>query len=224
MHVQGEHQAGGGRIKDGAHPVGLHAYHRSDLRAHRQVRSDGGRHCDRLPAIAVMHHPADRPGVCGRAPITLDVLRLSKLAKSGEIETDGKGQAEVFLMLEDGTAYPHKGSLKFRDVTVDPTTGSVTLRMVFPNPDQILLPGMFVRAVIQEGVAKDAILAPQDGVRRNPKGLPLAYVVNQDNVVEQRLLTLDRTIGDKWLVTSGLHAGDRVVVEGSQKIRPGSNR
>ncbi|ACL06512.1 efflux transporter, RND family, MFP subunit [Desulfatibacillum aliphaticivorans] len=153
---------------------------------------------------------------------TLDVLRLSKLAKSGEIETDGEGQAEVGLMLEDGTEYPHKGTLEFRDVTVDPTTGSVTLRMVFPNPDQTLLPGMFVRAVVQEGVAKDAILAPQDGVRRNPKGLPLAYVVNKDNVVEQRLLTLDRAIGDKWLVTSGLQDGDRVVVEGSQKIRPGA--
>jgi membrane fusion protein (multidrug efflux system) len=126
----------------------------------------------------------------------------------------------VKLVLEDGTAYPRSGKLQFRDVTVDPTTGSVVLRMVFPNPDATLLPGMFVRAIVEEGVLEKAILAPQQGVTRDPKGNASAMVVGVDGKVEQRTLEVDRAIGDRWLVTSGLADGDQLIVEGLQKIRP----
>ncbi|MBI9075548.1 MAG: efflux RND transporter periplasmic adaptor subunit [Desulfatibacillum sp.] len=153
---------------------------------------------------------------------TLEVLRMAQKTEKGQIVTGGTGQTEVSLLLEDGTLYPQKGVLKFRDVTVDPTTGSVTLRMIFPNPDQTLLPGMFVRTVVQEGIARDAILVPQSGISRNSKGEPLALIVDKDNKIEQRILKLDRAIKDMWLVASGLEPGDRVVVEGSQKVRPGA--
>jgi membrane fusion protein (multidrug efflux system) len=116
-----------------------------------------------------------------------------------------------------------KGSLQFRDVTVDPTTGSVVLRAVFPNPEGVLLPGMFVRAIVREGINEQAILVPQQAVSRDPKGNPLALIVDSEGKIQQRRLILDRAIGDKWLVTSGLAAGDRVVVEGIQKVRPGSS-
>jgi membrane fusion protein (multidrug efflux system) len=127
----------------------------------------------------------------------------------------------VKLLLEDGTPYPHEGTLQFRDVTVDATTGSVVLRMVFPNPDYTLLPGMFVRATVEEGVNEKAILAPQQGVSRDAKGNATALVVGKDGTVEERPLELDRTLGDRWLVTQGLADGDQVIVEGLQKIRPG---
>jgi membrane fusion protein (multidrug efflux system) len=129
----------------------------------------------------------------------------------------------VKLILEDDKVYSREGKLKFRDVTVDPTTGSVSLRMVFPNPDSVLLPGMFVRAIVEEGVNEEAILAPQQGVTRDQKGLPYALVAGKDGKAEQRMLTLDRTIGDRWLVTKGLAAGDRVIVDGLQRIRPGAD-
>lgn len=129
--------------------------------------------------------------------------------------------AKVKLLLEDGTPYPQPGILKFSDVTVDPSTGSQLLRMVFPNPRHVLLPGMYVRAIVEEGVAEQAILVPQQGVTRDPKGNAIAMVVNASDKVEQRSLTVDRAIGTKWLVLGGLAAGDRVIVEGLQKIRPG---
>ena len=116
-----------------------------------------------------------------------------------------------------------EGTLQFRDVSVDPTTGSVILRMVFPNPEGVLLPGMFVRAVVKEGVNEQAILIPQQAVSRDPKGNPLALIVDAEGKVEQRMLTLDRAIGDQWLVSSGLAPGDRVIVEGMQKVRPGAS-
>ena len=132
------------------------------------------------------------------------------------------GHADVVkLLLENGTAYPVEGALQFRDVTVDPTTGSVILRMVFPNPKSVLLPGMFVRVVVQEGIAEQAILVPQQGVSRDPKGNPVALIVDDSGKVQQRMLTLDRTIGDQWLVSSGLAPGDRLIVEGVQRVRPG---
>jgi membrane fusion protein (multidrug efflux system) len=106
-------------------------------------------------------------------------------------------------------------------VSVDPSTGSLTLRMVFPNPDHVLLPGMFVRAIVEEGVDEQAILAPQPGVTRDPKGNAIAWVVGAAGKVEQRALQLDRAIADQWLVSEGLLAGDRVIVEGLQKVRPG---
>jgi membrane fusion protein (multidrug efflux system) len=130
-------------------------------------------------------------------------------------------QAKVKLLLEDGTPYPQTGTLKFSDVTVDPSTGSQILRMVFPNPRHVLLPGMYVRAIIEEGVAEQAILVPQQGVTRDPKGNAIAMVVDGSDKVEQRTLQVDRAIGSKWLVLDGLHAGDRVILEGLQKVRPG---
>jgi membrane fusion protein (multidrug efflux system) len=151
-----------------------------------------------------------------------DVLRLRQRLESGRLKRNGTVQNRVKLLLEDKTAYPLEGTLQFRDVTVDPTTGTVTLRMVFPNPNQLLLPGMFVRAIVQEGVSQDALLVPQQGVTRDTRGNPTALVVNAQEKVEQRFLQLDRAIGDKWLVTSGLAPGDRLIVEGMQRVRPGS--
>jgi membrane fusion protein (multidrug efflux system) len=152
-----------------------------------------------------------------------DLLRLRQSLESGRLKRSGESWSRVKLLLEDGTPYPLAGKLKFRDVTVDPTTGSVSLRMVFPNPDNVLLPGMFVRAIVEEGVNEEAILAPQQGVTRDQKGLPYALIAGKDGKVEQRMLTLDRTIGDRWLVTKGLAAGDRVIVDGLQRIRPGAD-
>jgi membrane fusion protein (multidrug efflux system) len=152
---------------------------------------------------------------------TTEMLRLKQKSGKGRLITDGKDQRKVKLLLEDGTAYPAEGILQFRDVTVDPTTGSVILRMVFPNPKSVLLPGMFVRVVVQEGIAEQAILAPQQGVTRDPKGNPIALIVDSAGKVQQRMLTLDRTIGDQWLVSSGLASGDQLIVEGSQRVRPG---
>jgi membrane fusion protein (multidrug efflux system) len=151
-----------------------------------------------------------------------ELLRLRRRLESGRLKRNGATQSKVKLFLEDGTPYPLQGTLQFRDVTVDPATGSFTLRLVFPNPNQVLLPGMFVRAVVEEGVSEQALLAPQQGITRDPKGNPIAWVVGKDDKVEQRALELDRAIGDKWLVTSGLVDGDRLIVEGLQRVRPGS--
>jgi membrane fusion protein (multidrug efflux system) len=152
-----------------------------------------------------------------------EILRLRQNLASGRLKRSGEGWSRVKLLLEDGTPYPVAGKLKFRDVTVDPTTGSVTLRMVFSNPDNVLLPGMFVRAVVEEGVSEGAILVPQQGVTRDQKGQPYALVAGKEGKVEQRMLTIDRSVGDRWLVTKGLAADDRVIVEGLQRIRPGSD-
>ena len=128
----------------------------------------------------------------------------------------------VTLTLEDGTQYKQQGKLQFSEVTVDPGTGSVTLRAVFPNPDRRLLPGMFVRARLVDGVASQGLLVPQRGVTRNQRGEPTAMVVNAENKVELRTLKTDRAVGDQWLVSSGLAAGDKVIVEGLQMVRPAS--
>jgi len=152
-----------------------------------------------------------------------DILRLRQNLESGHLKRSGETWSRVKLLLEDGSTYPREGKLKFRDVTVDPTTGSVTLRMVFPNPDNVLLPGMFVRAIVEEGVSEDALLAPQQGVTRDQKGLPYALLAGKDGKAEQRTLTLDRTVGDRWLVAKGLAPGDQVIVDGLQRIRPGAD-
>jgi membrane fusion protein (multidrug efflux system) len=151
------------------------------------------------------------------------LLRLKRNIASGLLKGDGPNHTRVKLLLEDGTPYPLEGTLKFSEVTVDPTTGSFTLRMIFPNPKHILLPGMYVRAVVQEGEVDHAILAPQQGVSRDPKGNPVTLVVDGSDKVQQRVLTLDRAIGDRWLVASGLEPGERVIVEGAQKVRPGAS-
>ncbi|HQB92653.1 MAG TPA: efflux RND transporter periplasmic adaptor subunit [Smithellaceae bacterium] len=151
---------------------------------------------------------------------TADVLRLRRLLEEGQLNQNNKNQRIVRLFLDDGTEYPSKGILQFRDVTVDPTTGSVTLRIVFPNPKNILLPGMFVRAVIPEGVNTKAILVPQQSISRDPKGNPYVFIVNAEGKVQQHQLTLDRAIGSDWLVSSGLTENEQVIVEGMLRIKP----
>jgi RND family efflux transporter MFP subunit len=162
-------------------------------------------------------------------PIYVDVtqpsavlLRLKREMAAGQLVTAGPNQAEVHLQLEDGSAYKAVGKLQFAEVQVDQTTGSVTLRALFPNPDKLLLPGMFVREQIEEGQRTDALLVPQVAVTHNQKGDPTALVVTDDNKVELHTLVTERAIGDKWLVIDGLKAGDRVIVEGTQFAKPGS--
>ena len=152
---------------------------------------------------------------------TSELLRLKRRLAEGRLNQDGADHRRVWLRLEDGTRYPLEGTLQFRDVTVEPSTGSVVLRAVFPNPDDTLLPGMFVRAVVPEGVNEHAVLIPQQAVSRDTKGNPNALVVSGEDKVEQRALTIDRAIGDRWLVSSGLSPGERIIVEGLQKVRAG---
>jgi membrane fusion protein (multidrug efflux system) len=151
-----------------------------------------------------------------------ELLRLKQNLASGLLKKGGADQAKVKLLLEDGSAYPLPGTLKFSEVTVDQSTGSITMRAIFPNPKLILLPGMFVRAILEEGVIEQAILVPQRGVTRNPKGDALVMLVGAEEKVEPRPIKVVRTVGDNWLVNEGLKAGDRVIVEGIQKARPGT--
>ena len=154
-------------------------------------------------------------------PITT-LLRLRSEAAAGLLKQNEAGKTQVRLRLEDGTDYAHPGTLEFTEVTVDQGTGSVTLRALIPNPERLLLPGMFVREVIQEGVRQGAVLAPQQGISHDQKGEPHALVVGPDNIVELRTVATDRAIGDQWLVSSGLKPGDRVIVEGIQSAKPGA--
>jgi membrane fusion protein, multidrug efflux system len=151
-----------------------------------------------------------------------ELLRLKQNLASGLLKSNGAAQAQVKLLLEDGSTYPVPGTLKFSEVTVDQSTGSITLRAIFPNPKQILLPGMFVRAILEEGVNEHAILVPQRGVTRNPAGNAMVMVVGGEEKVEPRVIKVVRTVGDNWLVSEGLKAGDRVILEGLQKARPGT--
>lgn len=153
---------------------------------------------------------------------TTELLRLRRRLDEGRLDPDGDIR-KVRLLLEDGVLYPWEGKLQFRDVTVDPTTGSVILRVVFPNPKGVLLAGMFVRAVVEEGINRQAILIPQQAVARNPKGDPVALIVDKDGKVQQRMLALDRAVGNAWLVASGLERGERVIAEGMQKVKPGAS-
>jgi len=162
-------------------------------------------------------------------PIYVDVtqpsavlLRLKRELAAGELVKTSGNEAEVHLILEDGSHYKSPGKLQFAEVQVDQTTGAVTLRALFPNPDKLLLPGMFVRELIEEGRRRDALLVPQVAITHNQKGDPTALVVNADNKVELRTLVTERAIGDKWVVTDGLKAGERVIVEGVQFAKPGA--
>ncbi|EBG3096987.1 multidrug efflux RND transporter periplasmic adaptor subunit AcrA [Salmonella enterica subsp. enterica] len=150
-----------------------------------------------------------------------DFLRLKQELANGSLKQEN-GKAKVDLVTSDGIKFPQSGTLEFSDVTVDQTTGSITLRAIFPNPDHTLLPGMFVRARLQEGTKPTALLVPQQGVTRTPRGVATVLVVGADNKVETRQIVASQAIGDKWLVTDGLKAGDRVVVSGLQKVRPGA--
>lgn len=153
---------------------------------------------------------------------TTEVLRLRNRLEDGRLDHNKEIRNRVRLVLDDGAKYPLEGALQFRDVTVDPSTGSVNLRAVFPNPKGVLLPGMFVRAMVEEGINPKALLIPQQAVSRDHRGNPQTLTVDAAGNVQQRSLTLDRAIGDAWLVSSGLAPGDRVVVEGMQKVKPGA--
>lgn len=149
-----------------------------------------------------------------------EMLRLKQSLANGVLKKSDS--APVKLLLEDGSSYPLAGTLKFSESTVDQSTGSVTFRALFPNPKQELLPGMFVRATLVEAVNENAVLIPQRGVTRTPKGDALVMIVGAEEKVEPRQITVVRTVGDSWLVSDGLKAGDRVILEGLQKARPGT--
>ena len=160
-------------------------------------------------------------------PVYVDVaesadalLKLRQALSGGQLDR-APSSAKVGLVLSDGTPYAQEGELKFSEVTVDQSTGSVTLRAVFPNPNKILLPGMFVRAELNEGVYQNAILAPQQGVSHDAKGAATAFVVSPDGKAQLRTLTTVEAVGDKWLVSDGLKPGDRLIVEGLLKVQPG---
>ena len=153
---------------------------------------------------------------------SLALLKLRDRYAEGKLIRPGKGQTEVRLRLETGTMYPITGHLSFADISVDESTGAVLLRSVFPNPDNILLPGMYVRAIINEGVQVDAILVPQRAVRRTPKGDASVFVLGSDNKAEERQVVTGEVVGRSWLITSGLKAGDKVLVDGTDGLRPGS--
>lgn len=149
-----------------------------------------------------------------------DLLRLRAQFTNGELRSAAE-EAPVRLKLENGAMYPHEGCLQFTDVSVDESTGMVSLRALFPNPEHILLPGMYVRAVIAEGVDENALLVPQRALRRDPKGQASVLLVDGGGKVDVRLVDVGRTVGDSWQVLSGLKPGDRVIVEGGQNVRPG---
>ena len=169
--------------------------------------------------------PAARPDLRRRGPVVGRAPAApAGVPRAGGLTRNDSSWSKVKLVLEDGTTYAREGKLKFQDVTVDPTTGSVSVRMVFPNPDHVLLPGMFVRAILEEGVRTDAILVPQQGVSRDQKGEPLLPRRRARTArPSSGRSTLDRAIGDRWLATKGLAAGDRVIVEGLQRVRPGAD-
>jgi membrane fusion protein (multidrug efflux system) len=149
-------------------------------------------------------------------------LRLRQDLASGRVQTAGPNRAKVTVLLEDGTQYPIAGALQFSDVTVDPGTGSVTVRTLVPNPNHLLLPGMFVRGRIEQGVVEHALLVPQAGVAHDPQGQALVLVVGRDGKVVQKTIQAPRTLGPDWVVTGGLEEGDRVIVSGLQKVKPGA--
>lgn len=146
-------------------------------------------------------------------------LSLQQDIDTGRLKSDTSG-APAQILLENGATYAHDGKLLFADVTVDPTTGNFLLRAIVPNPNELLLPGMYVRAVLTEGLLTQGLLAPQVGITRDPKGNGSALIVNKDGKVESRMVRVSRTIGDQWLVEEGLSAGDRLIVEGTQKVQP----
>lgn len=163
-------------------------------------------------------------------PIYVDIvqpsaalLQLRDDLDSGRLKSTGEGQAEIRLELENGKDYAHPGKLQFSEVTVDESTGAVTLRAVFPNPDGVLLPGMFVTASLQEGVKEQALLVPQRGVSRDSQGRAIAYVVNDEDTVELRPVQTERSLDGQWLIRDGLRAGDRLIVDGLQRIQAGAS-
>lgn len=178
-------------------------------------------------ALVTANQPAPLATIQQLDPIHVDLtqssselLALRKALDAGTLKRTDR--VPVTILLEDGSEYRHKGQLEFADVTVDPGTGSFLLRVQVPNPENTLLPGVYLRALVSSGERSDGLLVPQQGISRDPKGNAQAMVVNADNVVEVRAVQVSRTLGDQWLVEGGLVAGDRVIVEGLQKIRPGA--
>jgi len=153
---------------------------------------------------------------------SVDMLKLQRALASGELQRDAKNEAEVNLTLEDGSDYGERGKLQFAEVSVDPSTGAVVLRALFPNPQRELLPGMFVRAQLTQAMKSEALLVPQRGVTRNQRGDAVVLVVGDDNHVAERMVTTARVIGNDWLIDAGLRAGERVILDGLQKVRPGT--
>lgn len=151
-----------------------------------------------------------------------DLLRLRRAAMAGTIDRSAGVVANVGLMLEDGSRYEHTGTLRLAEVTVDPSTGAVTLRAEFPNPDGLLLPGMFVRAIVTEGVDSSAVLIPQQALARDRQGRAIVRVVDAEDRIQLRDVVASRTVGARWLVEQGLEAGERIVVEGGQNAAPGT--
>jgi len=149
---------------------------------------------------------------------SVELLELRRALAAGRLQ--GARNLPVRILMEDGSPHEHAGELAFSDVTVDPSTGSFSLRVIVPNPRHMLLPGMYVRAVVGDGERENALLAPQQGVTRDPKGHTTAMVVSKEGKAEMRTITVSRTVGDRWLVEEGLAAGDRIIVEGLQKVRP----
>lgn len=177
-------------------------------------------------ALVTANQPNPLATIVRLDPVFVDVtrssaemLRLRQALDSGSLKAGGA--AEVILTLDDGSRYPQVGELKFSEAFVDPGTGSVTLRTVFPNPRMTLLPGMFVRAMVREGERENALLVPQRGVSRNPAGEATVLTVGASGTVEPRVIRVTRAIGTDWLVDDGLQPGDRVIVEGLQKAKPG---
>ncbi len=187
-----------------------------------------GRSAVTTGALVTANQPTPLATIQKLDPVFVDVtqssanlLKLQEKLSAGKLRKNGRG-AVARLFLEDGSAYPLAGTLKFSDVTVNPGTGSVTIRTVFPNPKGTLLPGMYVRAVLEEGVDERGILVPQRGVTRDATGKAMTLVVGPEDKVESRSIEVSRIVGDSWLVDSGLAAGDRVIVEGLQKAKPGA--
>jgi membrane fusion protein (multidrug efflux system) len=150
-----------------------------------------------------------------------DWLALKQAVDAGRVRS-GASATAARIVLENGQPYGHAGKLQFSDITVDPATGNLLLRAVVANPQLVLLPGMYVRAVIDEGALPHGLLVPQEGISRDPKGDAIALVVGKEDKIEARNVKVSRTVGDQWLVETGLSAGDRVVVEGLQKAVPGT--
>lgn len=178
-------------------------------------------------AIVTAYQPTPLATIQQMDPIYVDVpqstneiSRLRQRVEKGHLNQDGSNQNKVNILLEDGSEYPEKGDLQFRDITVDQSTGSIIVRIVVPNKNNLLLPGMFLRAVVTEGVNEKAILVPQQAVAYDPKGNAYTYIVGTDNKVKLQTITTDRSFGANWLVTTGLKEGDRVIADGVQKVKP----
>jgi len=180
-----------------------------------------------IGALATAHQGIPFTTIQQIDPIYVDVLQsnaellqLQNNLASGKMKNSQR--TRVKLLLEDGTTYASKGTVQFSDISVNPDTGSVVLRILFPNPKHQLLPGMFVRAVLEEGTFEKAFLIPQQAVQRDPKGTPSVLTVNQSSLVEPKVVTIEKAIGNKWLVSAGIKAGDAIIMEGVQRAQPGS--